>query len=104
MRLKSDNVSLQSLAPQLVLALVICNEVYNEYDAELVITSVNDSTHSNTSLHYNGCAVDLRTRNLKDQAEKERVAQQLVGKLNRDFDVILESDHIHLEYQPRARS
>lgn len=103
MKLKNDNVSLQSLAPQLVLALMICNEVYNEYGVELVITSVNDSKHSLTSLHYSGNAADLRIRTLPD-GTAEGVAEAIRDKLNQDFDVVLEPTHIHLEYQPRGRS
>ena len=102
MKLKSDNVSLQNLAPQLVLALWMANEVYDEHNTEMVITSVNDSRHSTTSLHYAGCAVDLRTRTLPEGTAGD-VARAIKAKLTKDFDVILESDHIHLEYQPRGR-
>lgn len=102
MKLKSDNVQLQNLAPQMVLALWMCQEVYNEYDVELVVTSANDSTHSSTSLHYMGCAADLRTNTL-DAGVRQEARNKIKAKLNRDFDVILESDHIHLEYQPKRR-
>lgn len=103
MRLKSDNVSLQSLAPQLVLALMISNEVYNEYGVEMVLTSANDSAHSVTSLHYSGNAVDLRTFTLDENVHQE-VRDKIKDKLNQDFDVVLEPTHIHLEYQPRGRN
>ena len=102
MELKSDTVSFQSLAPQLVLALVVANEVYNEYGVELVITSANDSGHGPSSLHYAGAAVDLRTRTLKEE-DRQEVRDKIQEKLNIDFDVVLESDHIHLEYQPKRR-
>jgi len=102
MKLKSDNVSLNNLQPQIVLALIVASEVYNEHDVELVVTSANDSTHSGTSLHYSGSAVDLRTYSLVDRGIDPRgVRDSISSKLNVDFDVILESDHIHLEYQPR---
>lgn len=102
MKLKSDNVELKDLAPQLALAVVVANEVYNGYDTELVITSANDSYHSSTSLHFSGNAVDLRTFTLP-QGKAQEVRDQIASKLNVDFDVILEDDHIHLEYQPKRR-
>ena len=33
----------------------------------------------------------------------KKYQDDIKAKLNKDFDVILESDHIHLEYQPRKR-
>ena len=100
--LKSDTVELKELAPQLVLAILMAQEVYNEYDCDLVLTSANDSSHSTSSLHYSGSAVDLRTSNLPDGRAVE-VRDKIASKLNKDFDVVLEGDHIHLEYQPKKR-
>jgi len=100
MMLKSDEVSLQNLVPQVVLALIIVNEVYNSYGVDLVITSANDSIHSRGSLHYSGNAVDLRTRTLREE-DRPTVAEEIQRRLNKDFDVVLESDHIHLEWQPK---
>ncbi len=102
MKLKNDNVSLSDLVPQMVVGLMMANEVYNEYDVDMVWTSSNDSNHALTSLHYSGNAVDLRTRTLRAE-DKQRVRHKIKEKLNIDFDVVLEPDHIHLEYQPRRR-
>lgn len=100
MKIKSDEVSFQNLQPQMVLAVIMAQEVYREYDTDMVITSANDSVHSRTSLHFSGNAVDLRIWNLPDGTANE-VRDKLQEKLTKDFDVILESDHIHLEYQPK---
>lgn len=102
MKLKSDEIELKDLAPQLTLALFMAQEVYAEYDTDLVITSANDSKHSHSSLHYAGRAVDLRTYNLPLDTKQE-VRDKIAAKLNVDFDVVLEDDHIHLEYQPKKR-
>jgi len=101
MRLKGDTVALQSLVPQVVLALWMANEVYNGHGIDMVLTSGSDSRHSNTSLHYSGQAVDLRTNNIPTEPLKGTIAREIKKKLNVDYDVVLESDHIHLEYQPR---
>jgi len=102
MMLKSDDVELKDLAPQLALALIMANEVYDEYGIDMVVTSANDSNHSGTSLHYSGQAVDLRTRTA-NSGDRQDIRDKVKAKLNVDFDVILESDHIHLEYQPKRR-
>lgn len=103
MRLKNNNINLAGISPALVLALFICDEVYKKHGKDLVITSVNDSAHSMTSLHYAGAAADLRTSYFIDDVD-QIVQAEIRAKLNADFDVILEADHIHIEYQPRRKT
>lgn len=94
-------VKLAGLQPQILLAAVVASEVYSEHGVQLcVITSANDGNHSHTSLHYSGNAIDLRTRNLPPGAAPE-IAKIIKERLGRDFDVLFEGDHIHIEYQPR---
>ncbi|MEE9273305.1 MAG: hypothetical protein V3U57_08575 [Robiginitomaculum sp.] len=64
-----------------------------------VITSGSDGTHSTGSLHYDGNAVDLRTNNLT-QAQTMAVASALSTLLGSGYDVVVEIDHIHVEYNP----
>lgn len=103
MRLKDSSVNVIGLRPEMLLAIMICKEVYAEERTELVITSINDGVHSLTSLHYSGCAIDLRTRNFKSKAHAKNVADKINDRLTIDYDVVAEADHIHLEYQPRRR-
>ena len=99
MRLKPE-VNPSALRPELLLALVIADRIFDEQDYECVVTSLNDSAHSETSLHYAGAAVDLRIRHLSDN-HALIIAEKIRESLNRDYDVLLELDHIHIEYQPR---
>lgn len=65
-----------------------------------VITSALDGKHSTNSLHYTGFALDYRTRHLLDGVP--RVLQRRISDcLGSEFDVVLESDHIHIEYDPK---
>jgi hypothetical protein len=93
------------IQPELLLALYVADTVWRDNAQELVVTSLNDSVHSKASLHYAGCAADLRTRYFTDE-KKAEVAEQLRLSLgsNPDYDVVVEKDHIHLEYQPKRRS
>jgi len=63
---------------------------------ELVISSTYEGNHSEGSLHYADLAVDIRRNN-----HGRMVRDELKNKLGRNYDVILESDHIHIEYDPK---
>lgn len=104
MKLKSGVIP-TSIRPELLLALIVSDGVWAKHGQDLVVTSLNDSTHGNTSLHYAGAAGDLRTRYFPDGVAFQ-VAEDLreaLGK-NPDYDVVLEDDHIHLEWQPKRRN
>lgn len=98
---KDDTINPSSMTPQLLLAIMVADQVYGTYDTDVVITSLNDANHSETSLHYAGNAVDIRTWTLPDDVSASMVADEIKDKLNKHYDVIFESDHIHIEYQPR---
>ena len=74
--------------------------VFQYLRTELVITSSTDSEHDPRSLHYVGKAVDLRTRHLSE-SQIVFVVEKVNELLNADFDVVRESDHIHIEYDPK---
>ncbi len=95
-----DGVSLACLKPQMVIALMSARELFEEYGLALVITSGDDGQHSHTSLHYVGYAVDIRTRDLPPGAAR-LVADKLGSYLGKQYDVLLERTHIHIEFQPK---
>jgi hypothetical protein len=68
------------------------------------ITSANDSTHMDGSLHFNNRAFDIRIKNIIGGAEftgAARIwAEKMQVALGDDYDVLLEHDHIHVEYDP----
>ena len=99
MKLK-EGVRIYGIRSELVLALIVCEDVYNEVGTDLVVTSIIDGMHSSGSLHYTGSAVDLRIRNLP-QGRAEAVRDEIAERLGGDFDVVLEADHLHLEFQPK---
>ena len=102
MRFKDDTIGLQSLSPQLVLALIVVDQVMKECGQEALITSLNDARHSKTSLHYSGNAVDLRSRWFTYPEQVLAMCRDALGN-NPDIDMILESDHFHMEYQPKRK-
>lgn len=70
----------------------------------ITITSANDSTHKphngSTSFHYEDQAWDLRTRD-KTTMQIGELVTFLKQELGYGWDVVLESDHIHVERDTR---
>jgi len=62
---------------------------------ELIITSTYEGDHGEGSLHYCNDALDIRRPPAPDA-----VVKRLKRGLGKDFDVILENNHIHIEYDP----
>lgn len=93
-------VRIHGLRPEVILACVVAEGVYREEGFDLTITAGIDGKHMAASLHYAGCAVDLRTRDIP--ADKlEKIRKKIKERVGDDFDVVLEGDHFHLESQPK---
>lgn len=97
LRLKKG-VSLLGVAPQTVLGITIAHSVFDSYGEPCTITSVTDGKHGHHSHHRKGCAWDIRTRSLKTSAAN--IVSELTEVLGEEFQVFLEKDHIHIEYDP----
>ena len=81
-------------------ALIAANKIWKNLNQELVITSGLDSTHSAGSLHYYGRAIDVRTYYFST-LEKTIAYESLKKALGKDFYIKLETDHIHIGYDPK---
>jgi hypothetical protein len=84
------------------IANAIAAVVYAEQHAELVVTGAVEFGHSVTSLHQYGRACDYRTHHLPSKATAIAIADELRQRLGSDYDVVLESDHIHVEFDPKG--
>jgi hypothetical protein len=98
LRLK-EGVQLLGARPELLIAIIAARDVYAEYGYELYLTSVCDGKHSKGSRHYSGLAVDLRTRNV-DEPDRPKIHAVLQRHLGKEFDVVLEPTHLHVEFDP----
>lgn len=97
-----EGVRLTDFCPQMVLATMVAMAVYEECGAtEFVITSANDGKHMVGSFHYGGKAADWRIWVLA-HSMRQKARDKIAHRLGKDFDVILESDHIHCEYDPKV--
>mgnify|MGYP001568085421 CR=1 FL=1 len=73
---------------------------YEKAGYPLVITALTDGKHMEGSLHYKGQAADLRTRDIATPV-LNLIVKNAKEALGKDYDVVLEGDHVHLEYDPR---
>ena len=100
---------------QIVIALQITESLWKENwpNVPVTVTCGTDGKHGQGSRHYFGNAVDIRTRDLPHNEDEEtgnnseaaKHARQLLGqRLGNEFDVVLESDHIHIEWDPKHGS
>ena len=95
---------LRGAAPELVLGVFACERHYARHGFDLTVTSVTDGDHKPGSLHHIGCAVDLRLPPINATTEPlvmQRFVSDLREVLGVEFDVVLEGDHIHVEYDPK---
>jgi hypothetical protein len=93
-------VDVGGLRAEIVLAICIASNVFEAFGVDCVITSVFDGVHKKDSLHDDGLAVDLRTRDLPP-ASVTIVAAQIRACLWRQYQVVVERDHMHIEFDPK---
>jgi len=98
MKIKSG-VKLAGIQPQMVLAAIIAEGVFDWFNVECVITSGAEGKHSATSRHYLGFAIDVRSRDFK-AADIGQVGTKLKEALGDEFYVLFEGNHFHISYKP----
>jgi len=100
-----QGVSIRGLREEMHFALGQIDAAANSMTPTYVPTCTSgvDGKHSPTSLHYDGRAVDIRTRDLPPESVDE-FEWRIRAHLSDDYDVVLERDHIHVEWQPKRPS
>lgn len=104
MKLK-ESVRFGSNVFAMAAAMIVVNDIFKELGFECVITSANDGTHGANSFHYKDGAIDIRTKHLPNTAMKEKILTLIKGRLNQNYDVLLEhlgqeQEHFHIEHDP----
>jgi len=116
MKLKDTTVQME-INPVLMDFLFLVDTQYRKWDSELIITSGSEESarHGIQSLHYAkpGCAVDVRTHQINNvpNSEVQRASLELVKEFYCEdkgipdswIEIILEKDHIHIEFQPKRK-
>lgn len=104
-KLKNKTVNIATLNPVMWRAAVLVDDLCGKYKRDCIITSANDSKHGEGSLHGKDKALDFRTWHLPGGylgLAARDVAQRATAELKPlGYDVVLENDHLHVEYQPK---
>lgn len=88
--------------PEMEHARRIVVRVWAQYGYTVTLTSgaEADPVHLANSLHYDGLAEDYRIRDVPTEL-LPRMVSDVRAILGRDYDVVLESDHLHVEFDPK---
>jgi hypothetical protein len=100
-RLKDSSVKVEKLTKELQCKLIglanICKSIEGERYT-MTITSAVDGKHMKGSKHYRGEAIDIRKFDMKNV---KIVVEEIKEYLGKDYDVIEEKTHIHIEYDKK---
>ncbi len=97
MRIK-HSVRVRGMRETALVAMFAAAEVYRLYGEDFVLTSATDGNHMPGSFHHTGDAIDIR---LPANAAPDMIAGVIRDRLPDEYQVIVEDDHIHIEYDPR---
>ncbi len=96
-----EGVSIYGLQPEMLWALDRCVEIWEVTKKHTTVTCARGDRHKKRSRHYCGYAFDLRRHDLTP-AKIILIMKELKLVLI-DFDIVLESTHIHVEYDPKHK-
>ena len=71
--------------------------IYKGIGEDLYVTSHREGRHGIVSLHPDGWAFDIR----KPTTKLNEVVNSIRVSLGTNFDIVIELDHIHIEYDPK---
>ncbi len=90
-------VDISRLLPPIRKKLNEIEDILKYFDNEMIITSTFEGCHCAGSLHYAHLAIDIR---LPDN-NRENVVNDIKLCTGSDYDVCVECDHLHIEYDPK---
>lgn len=96
-----EGVHLDGLHHTMLRVLMAACWIWEQHGVTVLwVTSAVRPDHALGSLHPSGRALDLRRWGLRDPVA---ATKELAAWLGTDYDVVLESDHVHVEFDPVAR-
>lgn len=100
MRLKRG-ATVNGVQPECIVGMWIVNRVMTEMGYDFTVTSLTDGANwrKSGSLHLAGLAFDVRIWSIP-KTRLTAVVRRLQSELGNEFDVVLERDHIHCEFDP----
>lgn len=95
-----DGVRFVSPVAAMSVADLVIAQIYMTWDYHCTFTCGIEK-HEPPSKHVTGAARDYRTRHMSP-GDRDQLASNVQQRLGDSFDVVLESDHLHVEYDPKS--
>jgi hypothetical protein len=101
LRLKKGVIVNERTLPEMWLAAFVVDRVLRNYGvAYCTVTSALDGVHGKGSLHPKGAAFDFRTNDWP-KGKENQITTEIKKALGPQYDVVLECDHLHCEFDPK---
>ena len=102
-----EGVALDDLQPEALSATELAKPILEAAGVDFVVTSTGLGDRANVksvedTKHNTGQAFDVRIRDLPSD-NRQAIVDQLKEALGDDYDVVLESDHIHIEFDRKTK-
>lgn len=95
-----DGVKVDGVKKETIELMLILNTFFvRQLSKAFVVTSCTDGKHMKGSRHYSGYAIDIRTRHLSHK-DIEILFSWFTMWHDDKYDMVVEKDHIHVEYDP----
>ena len=95
-----DGVKVDGVKKETIELMLLLNGYFvAQVGKPFVVTSCTDGKHMKGSKHYSGYAIDIRTRHLS-VCEINNLLAWFKTHHDKEFDMVVEKDHIHVEYDP----
>lgn len=95
---RKKGVRIGGVQPEMVVAMLLVEPVLDSYNQEMVLTEITGGMHSETSRHYSGFAIDVRTWQLQEDDTVEDCAAKIREALGCEYKVIVHETHIHIQF------
>lgn len=92
-------VELAGIKPEMIPVFIVMQNVSDLFGFQAVLTSGLEGKHK-TIVHPLGMATDWRLSKLGNVVDK-RIQVAIKERLGDQYDVVLEVDHYHIEFDPR---
>jgi len=103
MLLLKPGVDVTGISTEILIGLQVLAGVFWKHGIPTLITSCRDGEHMEGSKHYLGDAVDVRLPSRFSSTEHIDIVLLNEGRvaLGDQYDLVLEEDHLHLEFDPK---
>ena len=88
----------------ILFALWVIEPILESFGQKLIITEIAGGKHSSNSKHYLGQAVDIRTWSLAAASNVHECGIALQKALGSEYFVLVETDHIHIQFNGLPRN